>query len=87
MKATGIIRRIDDLGRINIPKEIRRTLRIQENTPIEVFTEGDKIILCKYEEQQGIQNDLENIVKELERYKGIDEVLTHLKAVIDKLNQ
>ena len=37
MKATGIVRRIDDLGRVVIPKEIRRTLRIKEGTPLEIF--------------------------------------------------
>ena len=46
MKATGIVRRIDDLGRIVIPKEIRRTLRIKEGDPLEIFTdsEGEEII-------------------------------------------
>ena len=48
MKATGIVRRIDDLGRVVIPKEIRRTLRIKEGTPLEIFTDGDYIILRKY---------------------------------------
>lgn len=49
MKATGIVRRIDDLGRIVIPKEIRRTLRIRESDPLEIFTEHDgSIILKKY---------------------------------------
>lgn len=49
MKATGIVRRIDDLGRIVIPKEIRRTLRFRESDPIEIFTGGDgEIILKKY---------------------------------------
>ena len=38
MKATGIVRRIDDLGRVVIPKEIRRTLRIRESDPLEIFT-------------------------------------------------
>ena len=49
MKATGIVRRIDDLGRVVIPKEIRRTLRIREGDPLEIFTarEGE-IILKKY---------------------------------------
>ena len=41
MKATGIVRRIDDLGRVVIPKEIRRTLRIRESDPLEIFTEKD----------------------------------------------
>lgn len=49
MKATGIVRRIDDLGRVVIPKEIRRTLRIKEGTPLEIFTEREgEIILKKY---------------------------------------
>ena len=41
MKATGIVRRIDDLGRVVIPKEIRRTLRIREGDPLEIYTEKD----------------------------------------------
>ena len=49
MKATGIVRRIDDLGRIVIPKEIRRTLRIRESDPLEIFTDREgEIILKKY---------------------------------------
>ena len=49
MKATGIVRRIDDLGRVVIPKEIRRTLRIKEGTPLEIFTDREgQIILKKY---------------------------------------
>lgn len=49
MKATGIVRRIDDLGRIVIPKEIRRTLRLREGTPLEIFTDREgEIILKKY---------------------------------------
>ena len=49
MKATGIVRKIDDLGRIVIPKEIRRTLRLSEGTPLEIFTDREgEIILKKY---------------------------------------
>lgn len=49
MKATGIVRRIDDLGRVVIPKEIRRTLRIREGDPLEIFTDREgQIILKKY---------------------------------------
>lgn len=49
MKATGIVRRIDDLGRIVIPKEIRRTLHIRESDPLEIFTDREgEIILKKY---------------------------------------
>lgn len=49
MKATGVVRRIDDLGRIVIPKEIRRTLRIKEGDPLEIFTDKEgEVILKKY---------------------------------------
>ena len=49
MKATGVVRRIDDLGRIVIPKEIRRTLHIKEGDPLEIFTDKEgEIILKKY---------------------------------------
>lgn len=49
MKATGIVRRIDDLGRVVVPKEIRRTLRIREGDPLEIFVDrAGKIILKKY---------------------------------------
>ena len=48
MKATGIVRRIDELGRVVIPKEIRRTLRIKEGDPLEIFTDRDELMLKKY---------------------------------------
>ncbi|HZK71747.1 MAG TPA: stage V sporulation protein T [Clostridia bacterium] len=47
MKATGIVRRIDDLGRIVIPKEIRKTMRIREGDPLEIYTDVDGIIILK----------------------------------------
>ena len=47
MKATGIVRRIDDLGRVVIPKEIRRTLRIREGDPLEIYTEKDGEVIFK----------------------------------------
>lgn len=50
MKATGIVRRIDDLGRIVIPKEIRRAMGICEGDPLEIFTEDNIIIFSKYNE-------------------------------------
>lgn len=47
MKATGIVRRIDDLGRVVIPKEIRRTLRIREGDPLEIFVDRDGEVILK----------------------------------------
>ena len=49
MKATGIVRRIDDLGRVVIPKEIRRTMRIREGDPLEIYTDNNgEVIFKKY---------------------------------------
>lgn len=48
MKATGIVRRVDDLGRVVIPKEIRRTLKIREGDPLEIFIEKDCVCFQKY---------------------------------------
>ena len=54
MKATGIVRRIDDLGRVVIPKEIRRTLRIREGDPLEIYTEKDgEVIFIRHWEIWG----------------------------------
>ena len=49
MKATGIVRKVDSLGRIVLPIELRRTLGIGELDPLEIFVDGEKIILRKYE--------------------------------------
>lgn len=51
MKSTGIIRKVDELGRIMIPIELRRTLNIHEKDPVEIFIDGEEIILRKYEPQ------------------------------------
>ena len=48
MKSIGIVRKIDELGRFVIPKEIRKTMNLAEEEPLEIFTEGDRIILKKY---------------------------------------
>ena len=49
MKATGIVRKVDELGRIVLPIELRRTLNIRHEDPIEIFVDGDYIMLKKYE--------------------------------------
>ena len=57
MKATGIVRRVDDLGRVVIPKEIRRTLRIREGDPLEIYTEKDGgVIFRKYSPMGDLQD-------------------------------
>ena len=57
MKATGIVRRIDDLGRVVIPKEIRRTMRIREGDPLEIFTSADgEVVFRKYSAMGELEN-------------------------------
>lgn len=60
MKATGIVRRIDDLGRVVIPREIRRTLRIREGDPLEIFTDKDGCVIFK---KYSILGDIEDAAK------------------------
>lgn len=61
MKATGIVRRLDELGRITLPIELRRTLGVGERNPLEIYVEEDRIILQKFEPADifnGEKNDL-----------------------------
>ena len=62
MKATGIVRRIDELGRLVIPRELRRTLHIDERDPLEVFVDTDKIILKKYEPACIFTNESDDLI-------------------------
>lgn len=61
MKSTGIVRKVDPLGRIVLPIEIRRTLGIGERDPLEIFTEGDTIVLRAYKPLCYICNNSENL--------------------------
>lgn len=49
MKSTGIVRKLDELGRITLPIELRRTLGVEERDPLEIFVDEDRIVLTKYE--------------------------------------
>lgn len=59
MKATGIVRRVDDLGRIVIPKEIRRQLGVSENTPMELFLEDKSLVIRRYDTNNCIKDGLD----------------------------
>ena len=61
MKATGIIRRVDDLGRIVIPKELRRSFDIRDGDPIEMYVTEDTIILKKYDRLQNTKDRIRNL--------------------------
>ena len=66
MKATGIVRRIDDLGRVVIPKEIRRTMKIREGAPLEIFTDaGGSVIFRKYSQVGEESGDLDTMLDAL----------------------
>ena len=79
MKATGIVRRIDDLGRVVIPKEIRRTLRIREGDPLEIFTDREgEIILKKYSPVGELGNFAKEYAESLAKTSG------HITCIVDK---
>ncbi|MDU4892668.1 MAG: stage V sporulation protein T [Clostridium sp.] len=79
MKATGIVRRIDDLGRVVIPKEIRRTLRIREGDPLEIFTDRDGgVILKKY-------SPIEELSEFSREYsEALHQTIGHIVMICDK---
>ena len=61
MKSTGIVRKIDELGRIVLPIEIRNTMNIESRDPIEIFVDEDKIVLKKYEPSCVFCGNVENV--------------------------
>ena len=79
MKATGIVRRIDDLGRVVIPKEIRRTLRIREGDPLEIFTDREGGVILKKYSPIG---ELGDFAKEYA--ESINTSVGHIVAICDK---
>jgi AbrB family transcriptional regulator (stage V sporulation protein T) len=79
VKATGIVRRIDDLGRVVIPKEIRRTLRIREGDPLEIFTDREgEVILKKYSPI----GELSEFAKEY--VESLHSSLEHITCIADR---
>ncbi|MBM7582457.1 AbrB family transcriptional regulator (stage V sporulation protein T) [Caldicoprobacter guelmensis] len=79
MKATGIVRRIDELGRVVIPKEIRRTLRIREGDPLEIYTDEEgEVILKKYSPIEDLSDLADEYVESLHK------ILGHITCVSDK---
>ncbi len=72
MKATGIVRRIDDLGRVVIPKEIRRVMRIREGDPLEIYTESDgSVVFRKYSPVGELSRVSEEYAEAINRSSGI----------------
>ena len=79
MKATGIVRRIDELGRVVIPKEIRRTQRIRQGDPLEIFTTGDGEVIFKKYSPIG---ELADFAKEY--VESLNQSLGHIAVISDK---
>lgn len=71
MKAIGIVRHLDDLGRVVIPKEIRRTFKLREGDPLKIFTSEEGIVLAKYDPTPSIEEDAR-------------DWLRNMKSVMDK---
>ena len=63
MKSTGIVRNVDELGRIVLPKELRNILGIEVKTPMEIFTDDNNIILRKYEPSDIFTGEMEDLVE------------------------
>lgn len=78
MKATGIIRKVDELGRIVIPKELRKVLKIEIGTPLEIFTQQNTIVLRKYEPGCQVCGSLTDLLKNGE-HKICKECLKRFK--------
>lgn len=82
MKATGVVRRIDDLGRIVIPKELRRTMRIREGDSLEIFIEGEKIMLKKYSPVQNVNDFVLEFVESIYSSYKKDMIITDNEVII-----
>lgn len=83
MKATGIVRRIDDLGRVVIPKEIRRTMRIREGDPLEIYTTRDgEVIFKKYSMLGGLEDFAAQLCETMNRSTGFITAMTDRDTVI-----
>lgn len=85
MKATGIVRRIDDLGRVVIPKEIRRTMRIREGDPLEIYTSNEgEVIFKKYSPINELSEGANQVAEVLHKIASIPVVIfdrDHVVAV------
>ncbi len=83
MRATGVVRRIDDLGRIVIPKEIRRTMRMKEGDPLEIYTEpGGEIVLKKYSMIARLENFSRQYADNLYKVSGLPAVICDTDHVV-----
>ncbi len=90
---TGIIRRIDDLGRIALPKEVRRKIGVGESTPMEIFISGNEIILKKYSPENDLLSMVDSLDKAVEDeysalgYEKVGAIRIHIKEIKELLTK
>lgn len=82
MKATGIVRRIDDLGRVIIPKEIRRSLRIREGDPLEIYVEDGAVIYKKYHPVSSLSSSVGKFAQMLDALSAHSVLITDRDSVV-----
>lgn len=92
MKALGIVRRIDSLGRVVIPKEWRRTMGIMNGEPLEIFVDDNCVVLKKYERESDVYEKVKHLCREVEFATDMDDsirakVLDGLREAAKALNQ
>ena len=83
---SGIIRRFDDLGRIVIPKEIRRARGWDEGTPIEIVLDGEDVILRPYGDNQRLEDLLNELISQMEE-RGLDDKENLLRRMMEELKE
>ena len=83
MKATGVVRRIDELGRIVIPKEIRKNFRIKEGENVEIYIDDNNIILKKYSELKNVSDISSNIIDSVFSVINKDIVITDMSNIVE----
>lgn len=82
MKATGVVRRIDELGRIVIPKEIRKNFRIKEGENVEIYIDDNNIILKKYSELKNVSDISSNIIDSVFSVINKDIIITDMSNIV-----
>ena len=90
MKSTGIVRHIDDLGRVVIPKEVRRTMRLREGDPLELFMDGEYVCFRRYDAMQPVRHALQTLQDAIadDALSQVDHVeAASIKALVELLNK
>ena len=92
MKTTGIIRRIDDLGRVVIPKDIRRTLHLREGDPLAIYIDNDSVIFKRYDPSSDWSRTLNEFKEDVYNYFDIDtsedyNLKEEIGIAIDKIQE